>query len=190
MDKKFLKGLLAAGMLVSMSACAKPQDDAQKSADASAPTETNDPATQTPFSAEYEMMGTTSAGLPKNDTFIFEGTVDENGIITTLNFDIIRNKGKEDEYSKKDIMGYLMNVSDAEVSETADGFGLLALTANGYAKFPGKDQGEQYMLTASLDNLTAESTFKDLTVINLGTQAEVDLESAIVAYSYLAKEAG
>ena len=35
------------------------------------------------FSAEYEMFGTTSAGLPKNDTFIFEGTT-EDGIIKTL----------------------------------------------------------------------------------------------------------
>ena len=44
------------------------------------------------FSAEYEMKGTTFAGKPKNDTFIFEGkTVD--GVITELNFDIVRNKG-------------------------------------------------------------------------------------------------
>ena len=54
------------------------------------------------FSAEYEMKGTTSAGLPKNDTFIFEGETTD-GIITKLNFDIIRNKGTEEEYSKKDL---------------------------------------------------------------------------------------
>ena len=45
-----------------------------------------------PFSAEYEMFGTTSSGNPKNDTFIFEGETTD-GIITKLNFDIIRNKG-------------------------------------------------------------------------------------------------
>ena len=47
-----------------------------------------------PFSAEYDMKGTTSAGKPKNDTFIFEGETTD-GIITKLNFDIIRNKGTE-----------------------------------------------------------------------------------------------
>ena len=57
------------------------------------------------FSAEYEMAGTTSSGQPKNDTFIFEGETTD-GIITKLNFDIIRNKGSEDAYSRKDIMGY------------------------------------------------------------------------------------
>ena len=50
------------------------------------------------FSAEYEMVGTISSGQPKNDTFIFEGETTD-GIITKLNFDIIRNKGSEDEYS-------------------------------------------------------------------------------------------
>lgn len=39
------------------------------------------------FSAEYEMVGTTSSGQPKNDTFIFEGETTD-GIITSLNFDI------------------------------------------------------------------------------------------------------
>lgn len=35
--------------------------------------ETTQPVVET-FAAEYEMKGTTSAGKPKNDTFIFEGT--------------------------------------------------------------------------------------------------------------------
>lgn len=83
------------------------------------------------FSAEYEMDGTTSAGKPKNDTFIFEGKTTD-GIITELNFDIIRNKGLEGEYSKKDIMGYQMNVSDAAVTKTGDGFELTNLGMNGY----------------------------------------------------------
>ena len=42
----------------------------------------------------------------------------------TLNFDIIRNKGLEGEYSKKDIMGYMMNVCDATVTETEGGWKL------------------------------------------------------------------
>ena len=83
------------------------------------------------FSAEYEMAGTTSSGQPKNDTFIFEGET-KDGIITKLNFDIIRNKGSEDEYSKKDIMGYLMNISDAAVTKIGDGYELTNLGINGY----------------------------------------------------------
>ena len=191
MKTRILKLLLAAGMLLSVSACASNDNNEPApttSATTEETTETTE-ATETPFSAEYEMQGTTSAGLPKNDTFIFEGTVDENGIIKTLNFDIIRNKGTEEEYSKKDIMGYMMNVSDADVQETENGFTLARLTANSYAVFPGKDVGEQYMVSASLENLTTDATFKDLTIINLATQEEMDLESAIVAYNYLAKEA-
>ena len=83
------------------------------------------------FSAEYEIVGTTSAGKPKNDTFIFEGKTTD-GIITELNFDIIRNKGLEGEYSKKDIMGYLMNISDAAVTKIGDGYELTNLGINGY----------------------------------------------------------
>ena len=190
MEKKILKALLAAGIMVSMSACASKENTSTETTTTAEPSSTATTSAETPFSAEYEMQGTTSAGLPKNDTFIFEGTVDENGIIKTLNFDIIRNKGTEDEYSKKDIMGYMMNVSDADVQTTDNGFTLASLTANGFTIFPGKDAGEQFMVSASLENLTAESTFKELEVINLGTQEKMDLDSAIVAYSYLAKEAG
>lgn len=93
------------------------------------------------FSAEYEMVGTTSSGQPKNDTFIFEGETTD-GIITKLNFDIIRNKGSEDEYSKKDIMGYLMNVSDATVEKTEDGYRLATLSAYGYD--PAYSDGDVY----------------------------------------------
>lgn len=144
------------------------------------------------FSAEYEMVGTTSSGQPKNDTFIFEGETTD-GIITSLNFDIIRNKGSEDEYSKKDIMGYLMNISDATVEKTKDGYRLATLSAYGYD--PAYSDGDvyyaQYMLTASCDALTEQTQFQDLSFTDLARpDHEVTVEKACIAYGYLAREAG
>lgn len=141
------------------------------------------------FSAEYEMKGTTSAGLPKNDTFIFEGETTD-GIITKLNFDIIRNKGMEDEYSKKDLYGYEMNVSDGAIEEVNGALNLTNLSASGFVKYPGTDSGVQFMVRASLEGLTPESTFADLVVFDLSTQSTMELENAIAAYSYLAAESG
>ena len=144
------------------------------------------------FSAEYEMVGTTSSGQPKNDTFIFEGETTD-GIITKLNFDIIRNKGSEDEYSKKDIMGYLMNVSDATVEKTEDGYRLATLSAYGYdpAYSDGDAYYAQYMLTASCDTLTEDTLFSDLTFTDLAQPGNVvTVEKACIAYGYLAREAG
>ena len=145
-----------------------------------------------PFSAEYEMFGTTSSGNPKNDTFIFEGETTD-GIITKLNFDIIRNKGQEDEYSKKDIMGYMMNVSDATVEKTEDGYKLTTFTAYGYdpAYSDGDAYYAQFMVSASCDNLTEETLFQDLTFADLARPDNtVTVEKACIAYGYLAKEAG
>lgn len=144
------------------------------------------------FSAEYEMVGTTSSGQPKNDTFIFEGETTD-GIITSLNFDIIRNKDSEDEYSKKDIMGYLMNISDATVEKTEDGYRLATLSAYGYD--PAYSDGDvyyaQYMLTASCDALTEQTQFQDLSFTDLARpDHEVTVEKACIAYGYLAREAG
>ena len=144
------------------------------------------------FSAEYEMVGTTSSGQPKNDTFIFEGETTD-GIITSLNFDIIRNKGSEDEYSKKGIMGYLMNISDATVEKTEDGYRLVTLSAYGYD--PAYSDGDvyyaQYMLTASCDALTEQTQFQDLSFTDLARpDHEVTVEKACIAYGYLAREAG
>lgn len=137
------------------------------------------------FSAEYEMFGTTSAGLPKNDTFIFEGTT-EDGIIKTLNFDIIRNKGLEGEYSKKDIMGYMMNVSDATVSKNEDGsWTLSALNIYGYEET--YDFG-QYMIYGSIENLTEETTFSELTIASY-TGEVLDLDRSTFIYQYLGNEA-
>ena len=136
------------------------------------------------FFAEYEMAGTTSSGQPKNDTFIFEGETTD-GIITKLNFDIIRNKGSEDEYSKKDIMGYLMNISDATVEKTEDGYRLVTLSAYGYdpAYSDGDAYYAQYMLTASCDTLTEDTLFSDLTFSDLAQPDNVVTgEKACLSY--------
>ena len=138
------------------------------------------------------MVGTTSSGQPKNDTFIFEGETTD-GIITKLNFDIIRNKGSEDEYSKKDIMGYLMNISDATVEKTEDGYRLATLSAYGYdpAYSDGDTYYAQYMLTASCENLTEDTVFADLSFSDLAQHGNVvTVEKACIAYGYLAREAG
>ena len=135
------------------------------------------------FSAEYEMVGTTSAGLPKNDTFIFEGETTD-GIITKLNFDIIRNKGTDEEYSKKDLYGYEMNVSDAVVKKDGDKFVLEKLGMNGYTSELG-----QYMITAKCDDLTTDTAFKDLVITNY-TGEELDMETSLEVYQYLYNELG
>lgn len=173
--KRLVASILAIIFALGLSACG-----AKESKE-----ETKEPVVET-FAAEYEMKGTTSAGKPKNDTFIFEGST-EDGIITKLNFDIIRNKGQEGEYSKKDIMGYQMNVSDAVIEKAEDGFNLTKLTAAGFDK---AFEGGQYMVTASCDNVTDTTKFKDLTFINLSTQGELEFDKAMAAYKYVATEAG
>ena len=144
------------------------------------------------FAAEYEMFGTTSAGLPKNDTFIFEGETTD-GIITKLNFDIIRNKGQEDEYSKKDIMGYMMNVSDATVEEAEDSLKLTTFTVYGYdpAFSDGDAYYAQFMVNASCDALTEDTLFQDLTFNDMARPDNaVTLDKALIVYGYLGREAG
>lgn len=145
-----------------------------------------------PFSAEYEMKGTTSAGKPKNDTFIFEGETTD-GIITKLNFDIIRNKGTEGEYSKKGIMGYMMNVSDAKVEKTDSGMKLSQFTVYGYdpAFADGDPYYAQFMVTASCDSLTDATAFADLTFSDMARPDHaVTLDKALLVYGYLANDAG
>lgn len=138
------------------------------------------------FNAEYEMKGTTSSGAPKNDTFIFNGTT-EDGIITELNFDIIRNKGTEKEYSKKDIMGYSMNISDGQIENVDGKYKLTQLSSCGYDP---KFEGTQFLINASCDEITDETTFKELNVSNIYTGEEVSLEQALIAYKYVAAESG
>lgn len=171
MNKKLIATLTVFAIALGLTSCATAKKE--------------EPVVET-FAAEYEMKGTTSAGKPKNDTFIFEGTT-EDGIITELNFDIIRNKGTEGEYSKKDIMGYQMNVSDAQIEKVGEGYKLTKLSVAGY---DDAFEGGQYMLTASADSITDETKFKDLTIINLATQSELEMDKAISAYKYVAAEAG
>ncbi len=192
MKRKLLAALLATILVLSLAACsadsgetAQPTTSAAEETTVSeteAPTETEAGPVVETFSAEYEMVGTTSAGLPKNDTFIFEGETTD-GIITKLNFDIIRNKGLEGEYSKKDLMGYQMNVSDAEVAATDSGYELVNLGMNGYETEFG-----QYMITATCPELTDETVFGDLTITNY-TGEELTPDQRILIYQYLANEA-
>ena len=192
MKRKLMAALLATILVLSLAACsadsgetAQPTTSAAEETTVSeteAPTETEAGPVVETFSAEYEMVGTTSAGLPKNDTFIFEGETTD-GIITKLNFDIIRNKGLEGEYSKKDLMGYQMNVSDAEVAATDTGYELVNLGMNGYETEFG-----QYMITATCPELTDETVFGDLTITNY-TGEELTPDQRILIYQYLANEA-
>ena len=183
MDRKWISAAVALTLTFGLGACSTATEESETEQGTE-----NTPVVET-FSAEYEMQGTTSAGLPKNDTFIFEGTTTD-GIITELNFDIIRNKGMEDEYSKKDIMGYMMNVSDASVTANEDGTYTLSLGANGYDTAYGEGSAAQFMVTAATNNLTTETTFKDLTFTDLATQSEIDVERAMIPFGYVAREAG
>ena len=133
------------------------------------------------FSAEYVVTGTSHSGRPYEDTYIFEGKTAD-GIITELNFDIISNRGTENELSKKDIMGYMMNVSDAAVVKTEDGFTLKNLSANGFEKNLG-----QYMTSAAVENLTEETTFADLTITNI-TGEILTVEQSVSVYQFFANE--
>jgi len=178
--KKLLSLLTVSALLLTLGACAdnKPADDSNKQDETTPVVEE--------FAAEYEMKGTTSAGKPKNDTFVFEGKTTD-GVITELNFDIIRNKGLEDEYSKKTLMGYQMNVSDASYAASENGF-MLTLSVNSYT-----DELSQYMVQATLENPTAESTFKDLMIVGAvrGSYAyePLDMQTSLDCFAFLAKEA-
>ena len=176
--KKLLTVLAACAMAMGLTACSSTP---KENTTTPTPQGSTAPVVES-FAAEYEMMGTTSAGLPKNDTFVFEGETTD-GIITKLNFDIIRNKGLEGEYSKKDIMGYQMNVSDAAVTKIGDGFELTNLGINGYETKFG-----QYMITAQCKELTDTTTFKDLTIVNY-TGEQLSMEDSLMIYQYLANEA-
>lgn len=170
--KKILFYPLALMLALGLSACSN-NDTPEKSEEPTPVVE--------PFSAEYEMSGTTSTGAPKNDTFIFEGETTD-GIITKLNFDIIRNKGLEGEFSKKTLMGYQMNVSDAIVAAGETGLDV-TITMNGFDGTLG-----QYMVSATASNVTAESPFSELTIKNY-TGADLTAEERISVFQYLANEA-
>lgn len=196
MTKKALFAIIALTFACTSTACSQKNTVDNTASAEVTPTPVHSepaPATDT-FSAEYEMIGTTSSGQPKNDTFIFEGTTTD-GIITELNFDIIRNKGTESEYSKKDIMGYLMNVSDALIELQDEQYQLSKLSAYGYDTAYGEGNYAQYMVSASIDTLTDTTTFKELTfkndALSMGdTIVPVELDKALIAFKGLAAEAG
>ena len=179
--KKLLTVLAVFAMVLSLGACANNStaDDSNKQDDKTPVVEE--------FAAEYEMKGTTSAGKPKNDTFIFEGKTTD-GVITELNFDIVRNKGLDGEYSKKTLMGYQMNVSDASYAASENGH-TLTLSVNSYT-----DELSQYMVQATLENPTAESTFKDLMIVGAvrGSYSYevLDMQTSLDCFAFLANEAG
>ena len=175
---KKLIALAALAAVLGLSACSSKPAETE-------PTPTPAPSADAvveDFSAEYVVTGTSHSGSTYEDTYIFEGKTTD-GIITELNFDIISNKGTDKEISKKDIMGYMMNVSDASVVKTENGFALENLSANGFEK-----ELSQYMTSASCDNLTEETTMKDLAVANI-TGEILTPEQAVTVYQYLANEA-
>lgn len=192
MRKRLLCATMVLTLTAGLTACSsKP---AEPTSTPAATTPAKEEAKTESFSAEYEMKGTTSSGKPKNDTFIFEGKTTD-GVITELNFDIIRNKGTENEYSKKDIMGYLMNISDATVEKTESGFKLTKLTSYGFDEAYAEGTAAQFMVSATTDNLTEETKFKDLTFINDAASTPeapvaVELDKAMIAFGYVAREAG
>ena len=173
---KKLIALAALAAVLGLSACSTGTTEPEATPTPSAEAVVED------FSAEYIVTGTSHSGHTYEDTYIFEGKTTD-GIITELNFDIISNKGTDAELSKKNIMGYMMNVSDAVVVKTEDGFALENLSANGFEKTL-----MQYMTSASCENLTAETTMKDLAVSNI-TGEILTPEQAVTVYQFLANEA-
>lgn len=188
MKKKLIITVTAVILALGLASCGTDKEEPVETPEVGVEDSSNeeDEVVSKPFAAEYEMKGMTSAGVPKSDTFIFEGKT-ENDIITELNFDIIRNKGTEKEISKKDLYGYQMNVSDAVVEKEGENFKLTKFTAAG---FDDAFEGGQYMVMASSDVLTETTMFKDLSVMSLGGDTELEPELAIAAFKYVAVEAG
>ncbi len=185
--KKIIALMLALALSTSLVACSTSTEETTQTTQT---TQTTDAVVET-FTTEYEMKGTTSSGNPKNDTFIFNGTTTD-GIITELEFDVIRNKGTEGEYSKTDIMGYLMNISDATIEEVDGVLTLTKLSAYGYDPAYAEGAAAQFMVSATAETLTDETTFADLTFVNDATGGTdlVAMDKAIIAYNALAQETG
>ncbi len=88
-----------------------------------------------------------------------------------------------------------MNISDAAVEKTADGYKLTTLTAYGYDPAYGEGSLAQFMVSASCDNLTDTTTFKELNfrddaLSSPDNAVEVAMDKALLAYGYLAKDGG
>ena len=132
------------------------------------------------FTSHYEVTSTSYSGEEKVDSFIFEGKTTD-GIITELNIDIISNVGTDKEISRKDIMGYLMNVSDARVAKEGEA---VTVQLNAYGS---NELAPQFMVYGTLENATAESTFGDLTFVGPDGKP-VEMDYAVAAFASLAKE--
>lgn len=168
--KKGLISLLSALVVFGMVGCSKPAEPVVA-----------------PFSAELEKEVSAYGGASYVDTYVFEGETTD-GIITKLNFDIIRDRGTETEISKKDIMGYLMNVATATVASTENGI-TLQLDVNSYSNELG-----QYMITATAAGITAETTLSDLVYIGSAnggySREDYGIETGLLALNYLGDELG
>lgn len=168
--------LLALGLSVTLTACGN------HPAESSTPVPTAEGTAELPFSAEYTVVST-EGGTAHKETLIFEGTT-ENGIIKTLNFDVVVNKGQEDEYSKKDLDRYIMNTAYAEVTNTENGWGLAHLDLCGYTEALGIGTFTVY---ASAEHLGEDTVFGELNIRD-GNGEAVELERALTMYQYLAAE--
>ena len=167
--KKLLVSLLSMVVVFGMAGCSKPEPVVSS------------------FSAELNKEVTAYGGASYVDTYVFEGETTD-GVITQLNFDIIRDRGTEKELSKKDIMGYLMNVATATVTSTENGL-TLQLDVNALSNELG-----QYMITATGAGITAETTLSDLIYIGSAkggySREDYGIETGLLALSYLGTELG
>lgn len=150
-------------------------------ADTPTPPPTATPASL-PVSAEYTVVSN-EGGTPHHETLTMEGTT-ENGVLTALRFDVIVNRGQEDEYSKRDLSRYPMNTAGADVTNIAGRWSLVRLDICGYTEQEGIGQ---YAVLAAADPLTEETVFGDLTFTDQGGDT-VDLGRALLLYQYLAAE--
>lgn len=169
--------LCTAVLALLLSACGGEPADTPAPAPAVTPT-----LSPTPISAEYTVVSN-EGGTPHHETLTLEGTA-ENGILTALRFDVIVNKGQEDEYSKCDRSRYPMNTAGAEVTNTASRWSLPRLDIYGYTEQEGIGQ---FTVLASAETLTEETVFGVLSFTDQ-SGAPVELARALIAFQYLANE--
>ena len=123
-------------------------------------------------------------GTSYTDTYSFVGETTDN-IITSLEFDIIRNKGTELEVDKKDIMGDDMNISEAIVSlGEAEALTLDKLSVTGYDQ---RIPEGLFVVTGSIDELSHDTTLSELT-FQMNYTKEATMDEVLIAFEYVAKE--
>lgn len=138
--------------------------------------------TPLPFAAEYTVVSN-EGGTPHHETLTLEGTT-ENGILTALRFDVLVNKGQEDEYSKRELSRYPMNTAGAEVTNTAGQWSLPRLDLYGYTEQEGIGQ---FAAFASAETLTEATVFADLTFTDQNGDP-MPLARALLLFQALADE--